>query len=206
MGFAHDNDNVCRVLFAGSLDVLGVVFGVLASASVALYAIYTKKVLPAVENNVWRLALYNNLNATFLFLPLIIIFGEVGEVVNFPLLFNGHFWLIMSLSGIFGFAIGYVTGLQIQVTSPLTHNISGTAKACAQTVIATMYYHEIKSSLWWLSNIVVLFGSAAYTQVKRSEMKQKHEEDARLAAKVGAEQAEQAEKGGSAETDKFLAK
>ncbi len=180
-------------------------FGVLASASVALYAIYTKKVLPAVENNVWRLALYNNLNATFLFLPLIIIFGEVGEVINFPLLFNGHFWLIMSLSGVFGFAIGYVTGLQIQVTSPLTHNISGTAKACAQTVLATMYYHEIKSSLWWLSNIVVLFGSAAYTQVKRSEMKQKHEEDARLAAKVAAEQAEQAEKGGG-ETDKFLGK
>lgn len=60
----------------------------------------------------------------------------------------------------------------MQVTSPLTHNISGTAKACAQTVIATMYYNEVKDFLWWFSNGVVLFGSAAYTQVKHTEMKQ----------------------------------
>ena len=77
----------------------------------------------------------------------------------------------MTISGVFGFAIGYVTGLQIQVTSPLTHNISGTAKACAQTVMATVYYHEVKTSLWWLSNMVVLFGSGAYTLVKQREMK-----------------------------------
>lgn len=130
-----------------------------------------------MDNNVWRLALYNNFNATFLFLPLILIFGEVGEVVYFPKLFDMQFWIIMCMSGVFGFAIGYVTGLQIQVTSPLTHNISGTAKAAAQTVLATVYYHEIKSSLWWMSNFVVLLGSGAYTQVKRSEMKQKHEEE-----------------------------
>ena len=80
----------------------------------------------------------------------------------------------MVIGGVLGFAIGYVTGLQIQVTSPLTHNISGTAKACAQTVIATSWYHEVKPLLWWTSNIVVLFGSAAYTQVRRWEMKQKH--------------------------------
>ena len=157
----------------------GVCFGISASCFVALYSIYTKKVLPSVDNNVWRLALYNNFNATFLFLPLIVIFGEVGEVVYFPKLMNLQFWIIMFMSGVFGFAIGYVTGLQIQVTSPLTHNISGTAKAAAQTVLATVYFHEIKSSLWWMSNVVVLFGSGAYTQVKRSEMKQKHEEEAK---------------------------
>ena len=37
-----------------------------------------------------------------------------------------------------GFAIGYVTALQIQVTSPLGHNISGTAKAAAQTILAVI--------------------------------------------------------------------
>ena len=41
------------------------------------------------------------------------------------------------------FAIGYVTGLQIKVTSPLTHNISGTAKAAAQTVLATQWFQEV---------------------------------------------------------------
>ena len=78
-------------------------------------------------------------------------------------------------AGLMGFAIAYVTGLQIQVTSPLTHNISGTAKAAFQTVLGVLYYVEIKSGMWWLSNLVVLFGSMAYTHVKHAEMRLEHE-------------------------------
>ncbi|KAL4230272.1 hypothetical protein ACF0H5_010658 [Mactra antiquata] len=161
---------------SGELSMIGVVFGVCASASVALNAIYTKKVLPMVDNNIWRLALYNNVNASLLFIPLMIVFGDVTEVYGFPLLTSVHFWFLMTMSGVFGFAIGTITGLQIQVTSPLTHNISGTAKAAAQTVIACTYFGQVKSSLWWLSNLTVLGGSAAYTEVKRREMKKQHNE------------------------------
>ncbi|XP_033746738.1 GDP-fucose transporter 1-like [Pecten maximus] len=160
---------------AGSLSIAGVVFGVAASASVALNSIFTKKVLPLLDNNVWRLTYYNNLNAIVLFMPLMLLFGEVPEVINFPKLWDPTFWLYMNVGGVFGFAIGYVTGLQIQITSPLTHNISGTAKACAQTVIACVYYKDIKPLLWWVSNAVVLGGSGAYTEVKRNEMKQQHQ-------------------------------
>ena len=156
---------------------MGVVFGVCASLAVAMFAIYTKKVLPSVDDNVWKLTFYNNLNACVLFLPLMIIAGDFTTVFVFPKLLDLTFWGVMVASGVFGFAIGYVTGLQIQVTSPLTHNISGTAKACAQTVMATTYYHEVKPALWWLSNAIVLLGSAAYTQVKRSEMKQAHNDE-----------------------------
>ena len=35
--------------------------------------------------------------------------------------------------------------LNFQVTSPLTHNISGTAKAAAQTVMATQWNAEVKT-------------------------------------------------------------
>ncbi len=38
----------------------------------------------------------------------------------------------MTLTGIMGFAIGLVTVMQVKATSPLTHNISGTAKAAFQ--------------------------------------------------------------------------
>lgn len=151
----------------------------MASLSVALYSIYTKKVLPVVDQNVWLLGFYNNINACILFLPLMLFSGEFSTVYNFKNLLSVNFWLLMFLSGLFGFAIGYVTGLQIQVTSPLTHNISGTAKACVQTVMATGYYQDSKSALWWFSNFTVLFGSAAYTHVKRSEMKKQHEEQAK---------------------------
>ena len=147
-------------------------FGVAASCCVALYSIYTKKVLPAVEQNLWKLALYNNLNACVLFLPLMLLAGEAPEIWSFNKLFDVTFWSMMCIGGVFGFAIGYVTFLQIQVTSPLTHNVSGTAKACAQTVMATFIFNEVKSGLWWTSNAVVLLGSACYTHVKISEMKE----------------------------------
>lgn len=156
---------------AGSLSVSGVFFGVLASAFVSLNAIYTKKVMPAVDGNIWKLSYYNNINACVLFLPLIIVFGELGHVADFSRLADLGFWGMMTLGGVFGFAIGYVTGLQIKYTSPLTHNVSGTAKACAQTVIAVVYNSSSKSTLWWTSNMMVLCGSSAYTWVKSQEMK-----------------------------------
>ena len=90
-------------------------FGVMASGSVALNAIFTKKVLPLVDNNVWRLTLYNNINATILFLPMMFLFGEFSEVASFPKLLSMSFWGWMVISGVFGFAIGFVTGMQIQV-------------------------------------------------------------------------------------------
>lgn len=178
---------------SGSLSIIGVVFGVLASATVALNAIFTKKVLPLVDNNVWRLTFYNNINACILFLPLMLIFGETSSVYNFPMLHSFTFWNWMLVSGVFGFAIGYVTGLQIQVTSPLTHNISGTAKACAQTVLACIYFHDIKTNLWWLSNAVVLLGSGGYTEVKRREMKKHHLESQVTVHKLDDSAAEQGE-------------
>jgi len=63
-------------------------------------------------------------------------------------------------------------GLQIKVTSPLTHNISGTAKAAAQTVLATYWYNEVKPGMWWFSNLLVLGGSVAYARVRQMEMSQ----------------------------------
>ncbi|XP_052831172.1 GDP-fucose transporter 1-like [Octopus bimaculoides] len=165
---------------SGSLSLTGVIFGVLASASVALNAIYTKKILPMVDHNIWRLTLYNNVNATILFLPLILFNGELPTIISFPYIRSLHFWNIMNISGILGFAIGYATGLQIQLTSPLTHNISGTAKACAQTVVAAIYYSDRRSLLWWVSNVTVLLGSGGYTEVKRREMKIAHKEETQV--------------------------
>uniref|UniRef100_A0A1I8H0M7 TPT domain-containing protein n=1 Tax=Macrostomum lignano TaxID=282301 RepID=A0A1I8H0M7_9PLAT len=160
---------------SGSLSVSGVVYGLLASLFVALNAIYTKKVLPAVDNNVWKLTLYNNLNAVLIFLPLLVLTGDAGAVAGSQLISSAAFWLVMLASGVLGFAIGYVTGLQIQFTSPLTHNVSGTAKSCAQTVLGYLAYREVKTGLWWLSNVIVLTASFAYALVKRQEMRLQHQ-------------------------------
>ncbi|XP_053720618.1 GDP-fucose transporter 1 isoform X1 [Synchiropus splendidus] len=162
---------------AGALSWSGVFFGVLASAFVSLNAIYTKKVMPAVDGNIWKLSYYNNINACVLFIPLILVFGEFGRLASFSRLLDLGFWGMMTLGGVFGFAIGYVTGLQIKYTSPLTHNVSGTAKACTQTVIAVVFNSYSKSLLWWTSNMLVLGGSSAYTWVKSQEMKKNAQRD-----------------------------
>lgn len=92
-----------------------------------------------------------------------------GVYYNFHAL--GQQWSIGSLCTSLPVAIGLVTMLQIKYTSPLTHNISGspphvllhvtfafqhisvtgetgTAKACAQTVIAVWANAEVKSGIY----------------------------------------------------------
>ncbi|XP_034488962.1 GDP-fucose transporter 1 [Drosophila innubila] len=154
----------------------GTIFGVLSSLALAMYSIQTKKALSYVNQEIWLLSYYNNLYSMLLFLPLIILNGELGTLLAYQHFWAPWFWAAMTLSGFCGFAIGFVTALEIKVTSPLTHNISGTAKACAQTVIATQYYNDVRSAIWWTSNIVVLLASAAYTRVKQLEMLQQHQQ------------------------------
>ena len=164
------------------LSYKGVFFGVLGSLFVCLNAIYTKRCMPAVDGNIWKLQLYNNVNAAVLFIPLILFNQEFSVISTFNHLTDMYFWFMMSMSGVFGIGIGYVTGLQIKVTSPLTHNISGTAKACAQTVIAVVYFATAKTGLWWGCNMLVLGGSGLYTYVKHSDMKKQMELENRMKA------------------------
>lgn len=55
------------------MSIIGVVYGIIASALVALNAIYIKKVLPAMGDSVLKMAYYNNINACVIFLPMILI-------------------------------------------------------------------------------------------------------------------------------------
>eukprot|EP01118_Nematostelium_gracile_P006704 TRINITY_DN2161_c0_g2_i1.p1 TRINITY_DN2161_c0_g2~~TRINITY_DN2161_c0_g2_i1.p1 ORF type:complete len:345 (-),score=69.55 TRINITY_DN2161_c0_g2_i1:560-1594(-) len=170
---------------SGDLNWLGVFYGISASTCVALNSIFVKKFLPIVERNEWKLTLYNNFNACIIFLVAIVLSGEIPIIMDFEGLYNTRFWFYMTLAGVFGVAIGIVTTLQIKYTSPLTHNVSGTAKACAQTAMATRYYGEVKTGTWWFSNFLVLGGSLLYTLIKRSEMEAAEAERKRQASQGG---------------------
>ncbi|XP_022647141.1 GDP-fucose transporter 1-like isoform X3 [Varroa jacobsoni] len=161
---------------SGTLSLIGIIYGLIASASLSLYSIYTKKVLKLVNDSVSLLSYYNNVNAMVMFIPLIVLSGEVPAIMKFSQLDSLVWWSLVVVVGIFGFAIGYVTMLQIQVTSPLTHNVSGTAKASVQTVLAVAFSKQVKSILWWTSNALVLLGSAMYTRVRQLEMAKSYNE------------------------------
>merc|ERR1711955_102701 len=83
---------------AGSFSLSGTIYGVLASLFVSLFSIYTKKVMPAVDGNIWSLTFYNNVNACFLFLPLMAISGEFSAVMSFDQLTDGEFWVRMTVA------------------------------------------------------------------------------------------------------------
>lgn len=156
----------------GSLSVIGVIFGVASSLFGSLFSIYTKKTLAKLDGNIWTLIFYNHINAIVLCTPLLIIHGDIQALVSEKVI-SPTFWSLLSISGVMSFMISIVTNASIKYTSPLTHNISGTAKACFQTVIAVIYNDDRKSPLWWLSNLTILASSGAYSRIRQVEMERK---------------------------------
>lgn len=149
-----------------NFSLFGTVFGVLSSTFVSLNSIMTKKVGNVVNNDSWTLAFYNNMNASFLFIPFIFIFGEIrilrDHVEQLLLL---KFWFYMMIAGVFGFLIGIITIKQIQLTSPLTHNVVGTVKAALQTVLAFYIWGNEVTIGSVIGVILVLAGSLLYSVV-----------------------------------------
>mmetsp|Transcript_38142 Transcript_38142/g.43536 ORF Transcript_38142/g.43536 Transcript_38142/m.43536 type:complete len:368 (-) Transcript_38142:120-1223(-) len=153
-----------------NFSMKGTVAGVCSSVFVSLNSIYTKKVLPAVDDNHWRLTFYNNVNACVLFIPLVAYFeGKLIREAFKDQLKSPSFWILMTLAGFFGFSIGIVTVLQIKATSPLSHNISGTAKAAVQSMMAFYIWGNHPTLFGVLGILIVLGGSLLYTFVKMKE-------------------------------------
>ncbi|GAX10840.1 solute carrier family 35 (GDP-fucose transporter), member C1 [Fistulifera solaris] len=153
-----------------NFSVWGTLAGVLSSLFVSLNSIYTKKVLPVVDNDHWKLTFYNNVNACILFVPMILVFEHQPLAAAFGKQFlSPLFWSAMMMAGFFGFSIGIVTVLQIKATSPLSHNISGTAKAAVQSILAFYLWGNEWTFLGLLGIAMVLGGSLLYTIIKMNE-------------------------------------
>lgn len=103
--------------FTGSFSLIGTIYGVVGSLMLSLYSIFTKSVLPSVNQEIWLLSYYNNAYSIILFLPLMVINGELSILFNYPNYHSAFFWTQMVIGGICGFAIGYVTSLQIKVSN-----------------------------------------------------------------------------------------
>jgi len=150
-------------------SVRGVIFGVMSSLFVALYAVYVKKALPAVNENTWLLMIYNNINASLVMPVCSLILGEFTPITTSPALFTNDFWVVILVAGLLGFSINIATFLQIQVTSPLTHNVIGTFKACVQTVFAVIYFQNLTTVWFWIGFLLTVGGSALYTFARMND-------------------------------------
>jgi GDP-fucose transporter C1 len=163
---------------------VGVGFGVTASLFVAMYAIMVKRTLKFVQDDSWKLMIYSNINTMF-FLPIIVFLaGEVSSVIESGhVLLTNTFWAVVIAAGCFGFLINIATFMQIQCTSPLTHNVSGTAKSGFQTILAFAIYGNPVTSFSIIGNALVLGGSLGYAYARMNAVKKPSDENIELEEK-----------------------
>jgi len=105
-------------------------------------------------------------------LPLLFISGELDTLTGMRVVDNKGFWLVMTITGVFGFLINIASFLQIKYTSALSHNLSGTAKACLQTVLSVIIWQNPVSFMNGLGIFLVIVGSFWYSQIRYTEMQQ----------------------------------
>ena len=155
----------------GEIDfsVTGTVFGVTSSIFVSLNSIYTKKSMKYVDDNESKLLFVNNLNAVLIFTPLVLYLESDTIASNLDKLVSPYFWLMMTLSGVFGYLIGLFNVLQVSAIGPLGHNVSGTAKAAVQSLMAFHIWGNEATAKGLGGIFTVLFGSGLFAFIKMKE-------------------------------------
>ncbi|KYR00621.1 GDP-fucose transporter 1 [Tieghemostelium lacteum] len=170
----------CGIVFFGFLlgsigevnfSWLGIIFGLFSSFFVALYSIYVKRVLPVCDGNEWKLSIYNTALSIIIIMPLIFISGEGSTIFEQEVFYTSKFWIYMTIAGVFGYLISISIFMQIKHTSPLTNTISGTVKACVQTILAVMVWNNPISFENFIGIVLVIGGSFWYSYVRYMEMK-----------------------------------
>ncbi|ESO85183.1 hypothetical protein LOTGIDRAFT_221416 [Lottia gigantea] len=154
---------------SGTVSIWGIIYGILSSLSAAYCAIYFRKVEGITNGSAVKIAYYNNVNSFIIFLPLVISTNQLSNVFHSTLIYDKYFWMCLGLSGVMSLTMGWVSALQIQYTSPVTHHISINAKSVAQTVIAIILYKESKSLVWWTGNLLVMSGILSYAWLNFQE-------------------------------------
>lgn len=156
------------------LSIVGLVFGVVSSLFVALYSILVKRslALPTIDGDHWRLLAYNSLIAVPLMTPLAA-WQEWHDVAQSAALRDAEFWLAMLAAAVLSVLLSVATFMQINYTSALTNNISGTVKAALQTVLAVAVFQNEVTPLNVLGIVMVIGGSAWYGQIRYEEQQQK---------------------------------
>jgi len=97
---------------------------------------------------------------------------------------TNQIWKAIWISGLLGFLINIAIFMQVKYTTPLTNAISGTAKACIQTLLGWLYFGNEVSSMNFLGIVAVIGGSGWYSQIRYEAMKQKEAADEKQKADV----------------------
>jgi GDP-fucose transporter C1 len=155
-----------------NLSRRGAFYGISSSVFASLYSVTVKKVIGLLDRNEYLLIEYNTPIAILTLTPVVWLSGE------FSVLFESRsvrFWCIQTLVGVVGFVINIASFLCIKYTTPLTHTLAGTAKACLQTLLAFVFFKgsEHVTVLKSIGLVLVIGFTGVYATVRRAEMKTK---------------------------------
>lgn len=162
---------LCGIEGEVGLSMKGAFYGICSSIFVALYSIVVKKVMGLLDNNEYLLIEYNTPIAIILLIPFVWSSGEFDVLTKGM---SARFWGMQTFAGIVGFVINIAIFLNIKYTTPLTHNLSGTVKACLQTLLAFVIFPgtETMSVMKFIGTVLIIGFSAYYAYVRKTEMKQ----------------------------------
>ncbi|OBZ66450.1 GDP-fucose transporter 1 [Grifola frondosa] len=166
------------------ISLVGVSFGVTSSMITALHSVVIKRSLDVVHGSALHLSWYTNLLSAVVLSPLVVVVGELPDVVQ--LLFGPNeagpgelstlstFALGSAITGVFGFLMSLASLLSIKVTSPITHMVSSAVRGVAASFLGMWLFHDIISTGRASSIAIILLGSIFYTWIKHLESLPSH--------------------------------
>jgi len=149
---------------------LGIFFGILSSITTAAHAVVIKKSLEVVNGNAIELSWYSNVLSSFALLPLIVLAGEVPDILAFistpafsstsnsplatflwgslitvslVLAFARECVLTSIFQGVVGWLLSIAGVLSIKITSPITHMISSAVRGILQSFMGMYFFGDI---------------------------------------------------------------
>ena len=145
------------------VQMVGVVYGILASFFAAVSGIFFKRFQNCIKVSSMQLTFNNCLNCALALFPLVLLSGQLVAFLNSAIARDVLTWTLLIMSGGLSLSMSWITAIQIKLTSPLSHNISMNAKSLVQTMMAIYMSGQSRSWLWWLGNGSVMAGIGFYT-------------------------------------------
>ena len=119
-------------MLSQGVQMIGIMYGVIASMMAALCGVFFKRFQNSMNVTSMQLTFNNCFICAVTLLPLVISTGQWTDFMNSDLCLDYVTWFLLVVSGGMSLTMGWISALQIQLTSPLSHNISINAKSLTQ--------------------------------------------------------------------------
>ncbi|KAJ1611983.1 DP-fucose transporter [Cryptosporidium canis] len=151
-----------------TLSANGVIFGICSSIIQSFYSVLVKKKLNVVNNNQIQLLYYQLFLSSIMFVPILIITGEIGNLFS---IFNFNQGIIKTLlilnclivSGVLSVMINISTFKLINRTNSITFNIVALFKSSIQSIGGILVFNEVFTTRSIFGIILTILGTFMYS-------------------------------------------